>query len=1383
MTDSKGNSTIHRSRSLVDQDFPITGSQSNPSSSQAISESYSEKSDFVEASKGSSHDSAFPVEDESATSVSHLSNRKRSGSNDRPPNSRLASCANTKETSISGQLNLPDEAPSRRIYVNHTPDEHVNLSKQTFPSNKIRTSMYTPLNFVPKNLYNQFRNVANVFFLFLILLQLIPAFAARHSALPFIPLSIILLSTGIKDGFEDYRRSILDKKFNHTITFKLVGWRNVNCSMEHIGIWRRIKKLVSHTVRYNIKSFKNASQFPPYAPSVLYSERNSRDSYSSNFSLMSAREGIEALGMGNASLFQNFSVVTKGPPQSSEAHFEPVYRKKIQVGDIVRVRANEAIPADLLILSTENKEGVCYVETKNLDGETNLKDKYSLHSTKECRSELECSSASFWIHSEEPHSDLYNLIGVLKAQVPDNISQTTENTSAIKQEPFNMSNIALCGCTLRNSKWIIGLALYTGPETRIQMNRGVTPSKRSRITRELNWTIALNFVLLFLMCIISGLLRMVFSARQNSAKVYEFYELSKATASVPVQGIVSIFTCLILFQNLVPISLYITIDIVRTMQSFFIYSDIEMYDEKLDYPCSPKSWNISDDLGQIEYVFSDKTGTLTQNVMYFKRTTINGKVYGEAYTDATRGFDRAVGRSNAKQRLNEIEEDRDEMIKLSKYGSPETSTFVSSTLVRELQSPTEQSTYCRKFFTVLALCHSVVTDGHGDSLVYNSQSPDEEALVKAACNLGFILKSTKNKRYIVEILGKRERFQVLDIIPFTSARRRMSIIIQDKDKQIYLYCKGADSVILNRLAENNSNELIEKTAQDLSLFAAEGFRTLCIAERKLEKNEYLEWKVKFNEASLALHDRNEKIDQVSNLVEKELSLLGGTAIEDKLQDGVPETIDLLSRAGIKLWVLTGDKVETATNIGYSCNLLESGMSIIHINSSFSEPEQIKDYILKNLSTHFGLEGSEEEFKIMMQNHDPPSTKYAVVIDGSVLSMVLESEFAYQFVMLCKNCRTVLCCRVSPSQKAAVVSLVKRSLDVTTLAIGDGANDVSMIQQADIGVGIAGLEGQAAAMASDYAVGQFRFLSRLLLVHGRWNYKRTSQLISNFFYKNVIWTFTLFWYQLFNEFDGNYIFDYTYVMLFNLLFTSVPVIVSGCFDKDVDAEASLKYPHLYKSGILRQEWSKRRFWLSVLDGIYQSMVCFGVALFVFYAGNFVSPTGHQTESIEDIGLFISSPAIFVINTYILINQESLDLVSVGTWLFSLIVFWFWTGVYSESLDSNAFHKSTFRVGRTLAFWVVNLLTIVVSLFPRLSTILAQKLFFPREVDMLKWKIKREEGLHMEDQASTVEVSTAPPSLSTSVRDDSPNVSYGRSRFSLSLPSSHSVASTKRPQTIA
>ncbi|EPY52470.1 P-type ATPase [Schizosaccharomyces cryophilus OY26] len=1375
MTGSQGNSFIHHSHNQVGQGFPITSSQS-------ISEPYSEISDNSGASTGSSHDSASPVEDEFATSVAHLPNRERSGSYDGPPNSKLASYANAKETSISGQSDLPNEAPSRRIYVNHIPNEHANLPKQTFPGNKIRTTMYTPLNFIPKNLYNQFKNVANIFFLFLILLQCIPTFHARHPALPFIPLTIILLSTAIKDGIEDYRRSILDNKFNHTITFKLVGWKNVNSLNEHVGLWRRFKKFVSHTVHDNLKSHENKSQCPSYAPSIFYSHRNSRDSNSSNFSLMSSRDSIEALGMGNTSLFRNFSVVPKNQNVSSEAHFEPVYRKKIQVGDIVRVRANEAIPADLLILSTENKEGICYVETKNLDGETNLKDKYSLYSTKDCRSELECSIASFWVQSEEPHSDLYNLTGVVETHVSDDSIETAENPSTLKQEPFNMSNIALCGCTLRNSKWIIGLALYTGCETRIQMNRGVTPSKRSRITRELNWTIFLNFLLLFLMCIISGMLRMVYSARQNSAKVYEFYELSTATTSVPVQGIVSIFTCLILFQNLVPISLYITIDIVRTIQSFFIHSDIEMYDEKLDYPCSPKSWNISDDLGQVEYVFSDKTGTLTQNVMNFKRTTINGIVYGEAYTDATRGFERAHGRNNIQQRLNEIKEDRERMIELSRYGNPATSSFVSSKLVRELHSTNEQSTHCRDFFTVLALCHSVVTDGHGDSLVYNSQSPDEEALVKAACDLGFILKSTKNKRYVVEILGKRSRFQVLDIIPFTSARKRMSIIIRDHEGYINLYCKGADNVILRRLAGDNSEELIQKTIQDLSLFAAEGFRTLCVAQRRLEKKEYLEWKVKFNEANSALHDRNEKIDQVSNLIERELNLLGGTAIEDKLQDGVPETIDLLSRAGIKLWVLTGDKVETATNIGYSCNLLESGMSIIRIDSTFSEQEQIRDFILKNLNDYFGLKGTEEEFKMMMQNHDPPSTEHAVVIDGCVLSMILESEFANQFLMLCKNCRTVLCCRVSPSQKAAVISLVKHSLDVTTLAIGDGANDVSMIQQADIGIGIAGLEGQAAAMSSDYAIGQFRFLSRLLLVHGRWDYKRTSQMISNFFYKNVIWTFTLFWYQLYNEFDGNYIFDYTYVMLFNLLFTSFPVIINGCFDKDVDAETSLKYPHLYKSGILRQEWSKRKFWLSVLDGIYQSMICFGVALFVFTAGNFVSPSGHQTESIEDIGLFISSPAIFVINTFILLNQESLDLVSVGTWLFSLVIFWFWTGVYSEILGSNAFHKTTFRVCKTLAFWVVNLLTIVLSLFPRLSAILAQKLFYPKEVDLLKGKLEREEGLRMRNQSSTVENSSVVPSLSIPEREEPPNFSYGHSTISLPITSSSSLTSKKRPRTI-
>jgi phospholipid-translocating ATPase len=226
---------------------------------------------------------------------------------------------------------------------------------------------------------------------------------------------------------------------------------------------------------------------------------------------------------------------------------------------------------------------------------------------------------------------------------------------------------------------------------------------------------------------------------------------------------------------------------------------------------------------------------------------------------------------------------------------------------------------------------------------------------------------------------------------------------------------------------------------------------------------------------------------------------------------------------------------------------------------------------------FGLTGNNEDLAQARKNHEPPLPTHALVVDGFTLKWVLDESLKQKFLLLCKQCASVLCCRVSPAQKAAVVSMVKSGLDVMTLSIGDGANDVAMIQEADVGVGIAGVEGRQAVMSADYAIGQFRFLQRLVLVHGRWSYRRMAEAIANFFYKNMIWTFTIFWYQIYCNYDITYLFEYTYIILFNLIFTSVPPIVMGVLDQDVSDSVSLAVPQLYRRGIERLEWTQQKFW--------------------------------------------------------------------------------------------------------------------------------------------------------------------------------------------------------------
>ena len=802
---------------------------------------------------------------------------------------------------------------------------------------------------------------------------------------------------------------------------------------------------------------------------------------------------------------------------SEKARFKKDYWKNVEVGDFVRIYNNDQIPADIAILSTSDPDGACYVETANLDGETNLKVRQAVRSGRNVKHARDCERTEFMIDSEMPHANLYQYSGVLNWTQRN--TKKPEEPGTPMAEPITINNLLLRGCTLRNTEWILGVVIFTGGETKIMQNSGITPSKRSRVARELNKNVLYNFIILFFMCLVSGIVQGVtWSQGDNSLDYFEFGSIGGTPA---LDGFITFWTVVILFQNLVPISLYITLEIIKLAQAFFIYSDTFMYYEKLDYPCTPKSWNISDDLGQIEYIFSDKTGTLTQNVMEFKKCTINGVPYGEAYTEAQAGLQKRQGvnvEEEGAKAHQQIAEDRAKMLEdlhrlyPNPYLNDDKLTFVAPDYISDLNgaSGAEQQRANEHFMLTLALCHTVITEstpGDPPTIEFKAQSPDEAALVATARDCGFTVLGRTSETVILNVLGKETEFQVLNTLEFNSSRKRMSAIIRMPDGKIILFCKGADSVIYSRLKRGEQPQLRKDTAEHLEVFAREGLRTLCIAQKELSEDEYQAWSKEHDIAAAAVFEREEKLEAVSDAIERDLTLLGGTAIEDRLQDGVPDTISLLSDAGIKLWVLTGDKVETAINIGFSCNLLNNDMDLIVFKVANDDVESARAELDKHLNT-LGITGSDEELAAARKNHEPPGPEHAIVIDGDSLKLVLDDELRQKFLLLCKKCRSVLCCRVSPSQKAAVVRLVKTSLDVMTLAIGDGANDVAMIQEADVGVGIAGEEGRQAVLTSDYAIGQFRFLQRLVLVHGRWSYRRLGETIANFFYKVCpipVWT--------------------------------------------------------------------------------------------------------------------------------------------------------------------------------------------------------------------------------------------------------------------------------------
>lgn len=990
------------------------------------------------------------------------------------------------------------------------------------------------------------------------------------------PLIFILTVTAIKDGVEDWGRTVLDNDLNNSPVYRLVDWTNINNSTDDISWWRKLKKASTRAMFSTYRKLKTwrkhkadkttdengldrrlSTNTRPTIRTSIYSERTSFHSSRSHpgddiamtpvpspgvrssqqdghlssvepphsgFSFDTANAGGNVAEEDPSALrtkrsskrksqipptrnFGSFFNPSKETPET--ARFKKDYWKNVQVGDFVRIYNDDPIPADLVIISTSDPDGACYIETKNLDGETNLKVRQALQSGTRVRHAKDCEKAEFYIESEGPSPNLYSYSAVARWQQTD--SKDPDGPLVDKVEPVGINNMLLRGCSLKNTEWVLGVVVFTGAESKIMLNSGITPSKRAFLARDLNWNVIYNFIILFVMCLVSGLVQGITWSQDNNTS--DFFEFGSIGGNPPLDGFVTFWSAIILFQNLVPISLYITLEIIRSLQAFFIYSDTFMYYEKLDYPCTPKSWNISDDLGQIEYIFSDKTGTLTQNLMEFKKCTINGVAYGEAYTEAEAGMRRREGvdvEAEALQVHAHIAEARIEMLRelRKKHDNPylhdDELTFISPDFVADLngRSGEEQARATEHFMIALALCHSVITEttpGDPPTIEFKAQSPDEAALVATARDCGFTVLGRTNEDLHLNVMGEDRTYRILNTLEFNSTRKRMSAIVRMPDGKIKLFCKGADSMIYSRLVKGFQQDLRRATAENLEMFAREGLRTLCIAEKDVDEEYYKDWSKDHDFAAQALYDRDERLEEVSDRIERDLTLLGGTAIEDRLQDGVPDTIALLGQAGIKLWVLTGDKVETAINIGFSCNLLSNEMELI----LFDLPEGSLADASKLLDEHlqkFGMTGSDEELDAARLNHEAPAPTHALIIDGESLKLVLSDDLRQRFLLLCKQCRSVLCCRVSPAQKAQVVSLVKNGLNVMALSVGDGANDVAMIQEADVGVGIAGEEGRQAVMSSDYAIGQFRFLQRLVLVHGRWSYRRLAETMANFFYK-------------------------------------------------------------------------------------------------------------------------------------------------------------------------------------------------------------------------------------------------------------------------------------------
>jgi len=1162
--------------------------------------------------------------------------------------------------SVRAFVGLDDnEEGGRTIYVGA--DKNADFK---YPDNRVITSRYNMVTFLPLFLIESFKKFANTYFLIVSILQAIPIISITDGIpLSLAPLSIVLFFEGIVTALEDRQRH--------------------------------------------------------------------KDDFVANSS--------------------KCLVIEKG------VAVQKAWRD-IKVGDIVKLRNRDQIPADCLILaaSDDPPQGVCYVETKSLDGETNLKLKQGLIETaeavdsyaigriksegnsKEAAMDKAVSAMQGKISCEAPNSHLDTFTGTAQFQ----FARADGSSSSTARLPLSLKNIMLRGCVVRSTDFVYALVINTGHDTKIMKSMVQTRAKMSSLDKTIN-KMLFGFVILELsMCFLGAGLAWdwVNVSSWDNEFIYEDFGLDDFF----VRGC----TFFLLIANMIPISLYVSMKIIRVCQSIFIWWDAQMVNEGDDpltgerfvHRAKVRTMDLCDTIGQVSYIFSDKTGTLTNNVMEFRKMSIAGKAYGQGTTII------GVAALERDGKMKEAREARNFLDSVENAPHPRFINFVQDGFGASLQRG--EIPGGREFLTALALCHEVLVESIRDDngqdtgkVRLSASSPDDQALVVAAAEMGFKFSSRGEGGRTISVLecapteyiknrvafekmtpeeriqqeegrtGTLVTYELLETLEFTSTRKRASVIVRDRrNGEIRLFCKGADSEVFKRLSSASSNSsLAHATNQQITAFADDGLRTLTIAYKRLSDSEFSSWLTRYRVAIADLQEQEKRkrkeenmIDTLMDEIEIGLELLGATAIEDKLQDQVPETIKSLAEAGIKLWVLTGDKQETAINIAWACQLIDSTMTRITISTNSAR--------------------TKEEMVTLLQRHkqdvdSSQGTDYALIIDGAALKLALiDPEHDPELNKLCESllvsiairCKGVVCCRVSPKQKAEVVTMVRKYLTrERTLAIGDGANDVGMIQCAHVGVGISGLEGMQAVNAADIALGRFKYLKRLLLLHGRTNYRRTAKLVMLILYKNIFMIVAQVIWSHANGYSGQKFYFQLGVEGYNLLFTN-SILLTAIFDKDLPDRYLLQIPALYELGRESTLLNYRVFWSYVLNAWYQAILAY-VLMYFCYQVPF-------REDIWMMGTMLFTVIVAVANVKVALEAYAWNWIMV---LGYLIVFFSWPlcALFFESRATIGVRfgwefQSVFTdVVFSLNTWALWLLMFVALLIRDFAWKVAKREFFP------------------------------------------------------------------------
>lgn len=1265
---------------------------------------------------------------------------------------------------------LPHSLDGRKVKVNILPDDGPidDRTGKPYMDNLIISCRYTIWNFVPRQLVAQFGKLANFYFLCISILQMIPGLSTTGTFTTIVPLLIFVAISMAKEGYDDIRRHRLDKEENERLT-KVLKLRVTGDDGAGIVEWH-------------------------------------------------------------------------------EKHW-----REVRVGDAVLLERDSGVPADLVLLHADEPTDTAYVETKGLDGETNLKSKKPLPDISAlCQDPDSIANCQNIFVVEDPNLDLYKFDGRVHVN-----GQTL---------PLTNSEILYRGSVLRNTPRAIGLVIYSGEECKIRMNANKNPRvKAPALQGKVNRVVIVVAALVFFMAIILTIGYVIWRPREETRAWY------LQSASVPVGHVLTSF--IIMLNTMLPLSLYVSLEIVKVAQ-MLLMNDVDMYDPDSDTPMEPHTSTINEELGQVSYIFSDKTGTLTNNSMKFRKMSIAGTAWLhdvdlQKEAEANAGHTRLIHKKRDKgkgavhpkakvttpgfSRKSDVSShfEQSEKMEATPPNLPsEMHTDVDVPKTEKLLSYIQhrpQTVFARKakfFLLSLAICHTCIPEHDKDgSISYQAASPDELALVTAAQDMGYIVVDRQSNSVTIQTtsdgdgVAVHETYSILDVVEFSSLRKRMSIIVRMPDGRICLFSKGADSTLRKllrladlaasnvqdvekrasqrrsidarhalrrrstrmsqasslhtfetavgrqstssidhtmsardsidhwlrdreddvgspsnrrrssqfysprpslhltspRMSENNAtrpsfqasprasfqgdgledlvdeglvvndNAIFERCFQHIDDFATEGLRTLLYGYRYLTEDEYTTWKAIYAAAATSIVDRQDKLERAGEMIETKLELLGATAIEDKLQKGVPDAIDRFRRAGIKMWMLTGDKRETAINIGHSCRLIKDYSTVLVLD------HELGDLHVRMANAYSTMENAETAHSVL-------------VIDGQTLT-IIDADAASRalFTDIAIRADSVICCRASPSQKASLVKTIRTKVKGSvTLAIGDGANDIAMIQEAHLGIGIAGKEGLQAARTSDYSIAQFRFLLKLLLVHGRWNYVRICKYTLGTFWKEMIFYTVQALYQRWNGYTGTSLYEPWSLSMFNTMFTSLPVIFMGIFEKDLSPATLLAVPELYNIGQRNRGFNFKLYFYWAILGAIEAQVVYFILWAVYGEAIFT-----RDQSLFAYGVLAYSACVIIISIklqFIELHNKSIMaaiaiLLSVGGW-------WLWNLLLSVlyRVDQNPIynvHRALLdRFGRNLLWWIALMLIVLAVCVLEFSIKAIKTTMFPSDVDVFQ-----------------------------------------------------------------